>query len=121
MPSHRQIILALGQRRVPPNLRLGEAPVSRVCRPRIILQGGFHAESYLSQRDRKDSPSLRSYGGHSTTQTFKTLINFDGTDGGDPGTATLVQGTDGSLCGTTPYWGANDGRTDASDEWTILG
>jgi len=40
---------------------------------------------------------------------FKTLVNFDGTNGGNPGEfaqATLVQGTDGNLYGTTASAGA---------------
>jgi uncharacterized repeat protein (TIGR03803 family) len=40
---------------------------------------------------------------------FKTLLNFDGTNGGNPGEwaqATLVQGTDGNLYGTTAAAGA---------------
>lgn len=40
---------------------------------------------------------------------FKTLVNFDGINGGNPGEwaqATLVQGTDGNLYGTTASAGA---------------
>jgi uncharacterized repeat protein (TIGR03803 family) len=39
-------------------------------------------------------------------QTFTTLHNFNGTDGGLP-TAPLVQGADGNFYGTTPTGGAN--------------
>ncbi|HEY6273837.1 MAG TPA: choice-of-anchor tandem repeat GloVer-containing protein [Terriglobales bacterium] len=41
---------------------------------------------------------------------FKTLFQFDNTDGGDP-SAALVQGTDGSFYGTTIAGGANDDGT----------
>ncbi len=37
----------------------------------------------------------------SHVQTFKTLINFDGTNGGQPAYVTLVQGFDGGFYGTT--------------------
>ena len=40
-------------------------------------------------------------------QTFKTLVNFDGSNGGNP-IGTLVQGPDGSLYGTTYVGGAYD-------------
>jgi uncharacterized repeat protein (TIGR03803 family) len=42
--------------------------------------------------------------------TFTTLFSFDNTDGDTP-FAGLVQGTDGTLYGTTPSGGANDGGT----------
>jgi uncharacterized repeat protein (TIGR03803 family) len=43
-------------------------------------------------------------------QTFKTLVNFDATTGGDP-LGSPVQGTDGNLYGTTGVGGANNGGT----------
>jgi uncharacterized repeat protein (TIGR03803 family) len=42
----------------------------------------------------------------SPAQTFKTLVNFDVTNGGTP-FAGLVQGTDGNFYGTTAYGGTN--------------
>jgi uncharacterized repeat protein (TIGR03803 family) len=41
-------------------------------------------------------------------QTFKSLVNFDGTDGSGPYFMSLVQGADGSLYGVTFYGGANN-------------
>lgn len=41
----------------------------------------------------------------SASVTFKNLVSFDGTDGNDPTTMTLVQGIDGELYGTTQYGG----------------
>src|SRR5580658_3466512 len=40
------------------------------------------------------------------SQTFTTLVNFDGANGDGPGQV-LVEGTDGSLYGTTSQGGAN--------------
>jgi uncharacterized repeat protein (TIGR03803 family) len=37
-------------------------------------------------------------------QTFKTLLNFDGTNGSSP-TRSLIQGVNGNLYGTTPSGG----------------
>jgi uncharacterized repeat protein (TIGR03803 family) len=42
----------------------------------------------------------------SPAQTFKTLVNFDATNGAYP-FAGLVQGTDGYFYGTTAYGGTN--------------
>jgi len=42
-------------------------------------------------------------------QTFKTLVNFDGTDGQYPQLMPLVQGTDGNFYGTTPEGGNSSG------------
>jgi uncharacterized repeat protein (TIGR03803 family) len=44
----------------------------------------------------------------SPAQTFKTLANFDGTDGSLPQLMSLVQGTDGNFYGTTGDGGANN-------------
>jgi uncharacterized repeat protein (TIGR03803 family) len=38
---------------------------------------------------------------HAPAQTLKTLVNFNGSNGGGPDTMALVQGTDGDLYGTT--------------------
>lgn len=43
-------------------------------------------------------------------QTFKTLVNFDGTNGAVP-VAPLVQGADGEFYGTTSYGGVNNEGT----------
>ena len=43
----------------------------------------------------------------SPAQTFTTLVNFTGTNGANPQYMSLVQGTDGSLYGTTTQGGAN--------------
>ncbi len=43
-------------------------------------------------------------------QTFNTLVNFDGTNGGNP-TASLIQGFNGSLYGATTGSGAYGGGT----------
>jgi uncharacterized repeat protein (TIGR03803 family) len=40
-------------------------------------------------------------------QTFTTLADFDGTNGGGPGYMALIQGTDGNLYGTTHNGGPN--------------
>ncbi len=43
-----------------------------------------------------------------SAQTIKTLINFDGNSATAPAYATLVQGIDGNLYGTTYYGGSGD-------------
>jgi uncharacterized repeat protein (TIGR03803 family) len=45
-----------------------------------------------------------------TVANFTTLLNFDGTSGGNP-VGPLVQGTDGNLYGSTAEGGANAGGT----------
>jgi uncharacterized repeat protein (TIGR03803 family) len=47
----------------------------------------------------------------SPAQVFKTLVTFNGTNGGVPFLMSLVQGTNGDLYGTTQYGGANDQGT----------
>jgi uncharacterized repeat protein (TIGR03803 family) len=47
----------------------------------------------------------------SPAQTFKTLVNFNGSDGSSPFYVSLVQGTDGNLYGTTATGGAHDAGT----------
>jgi uncharacterized repeat protein (TIGR03803 family) len=44
-------------------------------------------------------------------QTFTDLVDFNGTDGGHPAYASLVQGTDGNLYGVTPVDGTHSGGT----------
>jgi uncharacterized repeat protein (TIGR03803 family) len=44
-------------------------------------------------------------------QTFTTLVNFDGTNGGAPEYMSLIQGIDGNLYGTTASGGLNNGGT----------
>jgi uncharacterized repeat protein (TIGR03803 family) len=47
----------------------------------------------------------------SPAQTFKTLVNFDGTNGAQPVYASPVQSTDGNFYGTTAGGGANSAGT----------
>ena len=47
----------------------------------------------------------------SPAQTFKTLVNFDGTNGATPVYTSLIQGTDGDFYGTTIGGGANGSGT----------
>ena len=44
-------------------------------------------------------------------QTFTDLVDFNGTDGGRPEYASLVQSTDGNLYGVTPVDGTHGGGT----------
>ncbi|MBZ5574748.1 MAG: hypothetical protein LAO09_23070, partial [Acidobacteriia bacterium] len=44
----------------------------------------------------------------SPAQTFKTLVNFDGTNGGFSYLGPLVQGRDGNFYGTTSIGGTHD-------------
>jgi uncharacterized repeat protein (TIGR03803 family) len=44
----------------------------------------------------------------SASVTFKSLVSFDGTNGSDPTTMTLVQGIDGELYGTTQFGGTEN-------------
>jgi len=46
----------------------------------------------------------------SPAQTFKTVLNFDGTNGSFP-TAALIQGTNGNLYGVTSFGGTNNSGT----------
>lgn len=46
-----------------------------------------------------------------SAQTFDTLVNFDATNGADPGYASLAQGVDGNYYGTTTSGGAHSGGT----------
>jgi uncharacterized repeat protein (TIGR03803 family) len=46
----------------------------------------------------------------SPTQTFKSLVSFDGTNGGQPYYETLAQGTDGNFYGTTIFGGGGSGN-----------
>src|SRR6202521_5902280 len=47
----------------------------------------------------------------SPAQTFKTLVNFDGTNGATPVYTSLIQGTDGDFYGTTIGGGPNNAGT----------
>ncbi len=47
----------------------------------------------------------------SASQSYKTLINFDGSNGAQPVYVSLVQGSDGSLYGTTLGGGTNGAGT----------
>jgi uncharacterized repeat protein (TIGR03803 family) len=46
-----------------------------------------------------------------STITFKTLVNFDGTNGADPQLMSLVQGFDGTFYGTTAEGGSQNSGT----------
>ncbi len=46
----------------------------------------------------------------SSAQTFKTLVTFNGANGANPGYGSLIQGTNGSLVGTTIYGGSYYGQ-----------
>jgi uncharacterized repeat protein (TIGR03803 family) len=48
----------------------------------------------------------------SSAQTFRTIVNFDQTNGAAPYYGALVQGTDGALYGTTMVGGQNTGVPD---------
>jgi len=47
----------------------------------------------------------------SLAQTFTTLVSFDGNNGQNPAYASLAQGLDGNLFGTTEFGGANGSGT----------
>ncbi len=56
-------------------------------------------------------PALNPVRAQTPEAAFKTLVNFDGTNGATPDLKPLVQGTDGNLYGTAPFGGANGNGT----------
>ena len=80
------------------SVRQSAIVTSQRCR-RIAFLGLILAAAIASAQERQ--PTLNAV-------KFKTLVSFDGTDGGNP-YSQLVQGIDGHLYGTTATGGANGG------------
>lgn len=55
-----------------------------------------------------------------SAQTFKTLVEFDGSNGGNPAYVSLVQGTDGNYYGTAAYGGNSGCNPHSSDGCGIV-